>query len=194
MEGAIEQWFLQLVMNADAVLLVLDAASPSVLDELELVREQLAQNRILLGNAPAKHEPEGEVRISVKKTLVVANKSDLNPPKEAMKLLSESLWSGAILVPFSVNEQSAIVRLKMQLFDLLRLVRIYTKAPGKKPDLDKPFVLQRGNTILDVAALVHKDFKANLKSARIWGSGAFDGQYVQRDHVVKDKDIIELHL
>jgi ribosome-interacting GTPase 1 len=193
LEGAIEQWFLQLVMNADAVLLVLDVASPSLLDELEMVIEQLAQNRIILVGTPDKQESTGEERMSAKNTLVVGNKIDVGPP-EAMELLAESLWENATLVPFTAAEENAVDRLRHEIFEMLRLVRIYTKAPGKKPDLDKPFVLQKGSTVLDVAALVHKDFKANLKSARIWGSGAFDGQYVQRDHVVKDRDVIELHL
>ena len=33
-----------------------------------------------------------------------------------------------------------------------------------------------------------------LKSARIWGSGVFDGQAVGRDHILADKDIVELHV
>jgi len=32
-----------------------------------------------------------------------------------------------------------------------------------------------------------------VKSARVWGSGAFDGQTVGRDHVLRDKDVVELH-
>ncbi len=194
MEGATEQWFLQLLMNTDALLLVLDASSPSMLDELEMVKGQLAQHRIFLGEEPAEEKSPGEARTYVKKTLVVANKSDLDPPPEAMELLAESLWGGAIIIPFAAAEESSIERLKRRVFKMLGLVRIYTKAPGKKPDLDRPFVLHEGSTVMDVAALVHKDFRTGLKSARIWGSGAFDGQYVQRDHVVRDKDVIELHL
>ena len=45
-----------------------------------------------------------------------------------------------------------------------------------------------------MAALVHRDFTTNLKSARIWGTGVFDGQSVARDHVLHDKDVVELHL
>ena len=45
-----------------------------------------------------------------------------------------------------------------------------------------------------MAALVHRDFAQNLKSARIWGTGAFDGQTVKRDHVLHDKDVVELHI
>jgi hypothetical protein len=33
-----------------------------------------------------------------------------------------------------------------------------------------------------------------LKSARIWGSGLHDGQTVGREHVLHDKDVVELHM
>jgi ribosome-interacting GTPase 1 len=51
-----------------------------------------------------------------------------------------------------------------------------------------------GSTLVDMAALVHRDFADGLKSARIWGTGVYDGQTVKRDHVLHDKDIVELHL
>ena len=47
--------------------------------------------------------------------------------------------------------------------------------------------------MLQLAEIVHRDFAEKLKSARIWGTGVFDGQTVQRDHVLHDRDIVELH-
>jgi uncharacterized protein len=41
---------------------------------------------------------------------------------------------------------------------------------------------------------VHKDFATNLKFARIWGTEKYDGQMVQRDYVVQEGDVIELHI
>jgi ribosome-interacting GTPase 1 len=46
----------------------------------------------------------------------------------------------------------------------------------------------------DVATLVHKEIAADLRYARLWGRGTFDGQHVGRDHVVADGDIVELHI
>lgn len=51
-----------------------------------------------------------------------------------------------------------------------------------------------GSTVKNAAEDVHKDFKAKLKYAVVWGSGKFDGQRVSQDHVLKDNDIIELHI
>jgi len=84
--------------------------------------------------------------------------------------------------------------LKLKIYQMLDIIRVYTKAPGQKPDLSDPVVLKRGSTLDDAAASVHKDFAAKLKYARIWGSGKHDGVMAKRDHVLEDGDIIELHL
>src|SRR5438445_7506236 len=48
--------------------------------------------------------------------------------------------------------------LRREPYTLLDIVRVYTKAPGKKPDLTAPFTMPRGSTVVEVAATVHKDF------------------------------------
>ena len=42
--------------------------------------------------------------------------------------------------------------------------------------------------------LVHKDIARSLRYARVWGSGVFDGQQVGAEHLLADKDIIEIHM
>ncbi len=46
----------------------------------------------------------------------------------------------------------------------------------------------------DLASKIHKDFLEELKYARVWGKQVYDGQMVQRDHVLQDGDVVELHL
>jgi hypothetical protein len=60
--------------------------------------------------------------------------------------------------------------------------------------MKSPVVLPRGSTVLEMAESIHKDFAHQLKFARIWGSEKFDGQRVQRDYVVQEGDIIEIHI
>jgi len=79
------------------------------------------------------------------------------------------------------------------LFDHLRIVRVYTKVPGKPADHSRPFTIRRGQTVADVARLVHKDVARSLKHARLWGTSGYDGQHVGPEHVLADGDIIELH-
>jgi len=83
---------------------------------------------------------------------------------------------------------------KKQLFEFFDLIRVYTKEPGEKTEMDKPIILKRKSTVLDVAKEIHKDFANKLKFARVWGSSKFPGQRVEKDHILQDKDIVELHI
>ena len=69
----------------------------------------------------------------------------------------------------------------------------YTKTPGRPAERERPFTLRRGQTIEDVARLVHKDLAHTLKYARVWGKSGFGGQQVGREHPVADGDVVELH-
>ena len=98
------------------------------------------------------------------------------------------------VVAISTKEGVDLEELKRAIYQMLNIIRVYTKAPGEKPDFTDPIVLERGSTLEDAAAAVHKDFARKLKYARIWGSGKYDGLMVKRDHVLQDGDVIELHL
>ena len=79
------------------------------------------------------------------------------------------------------------------LFRQLGIVRVYTKAPHRPSDRGPPFTLHRGQTVRDLARLVHKDLEQSLRFARVWGHTGFDGQQVGPDHPMADRDIVELH-
>jgi len=98
------------------------------------------------------------------------------------------------VISISAKEGVGLEELKVAIYQMLNIIRVYTKAPGEKPDFTEPIVLERGSTLENAAAEVHKDFARKLKYARIWGSGKHDGVMAKRDHVLKDGDIIELHL
>jgi ribosome-interacting GTPase 1 len=87
-----------------------------------------------------------------------------------------------------------VERLRQQLFSLLDILRVYSKRPGREADPSAPIILKRRSTVLDLAKEIHKDFVAKLQYAKLWGSGRFDGQRVQRDYILQDGDIIELHM
>jgi ribosome-interacting GTPase 1 len=84
--------------------------------------------------------------------------------------------------------------LKRKFFQDLDIIRVHTKHPGKKVNLDDPMIMKKGSTMKDAAEDVHKDFRQKLKFALVWGSGKFDGQRVSQDHVLQDNDVIELHM
>ena len=76
----------------------------------------------------------------------------------------------------------------------LNLIKIYTKSPGKDKDFP-PVAMKKDSTIKDLAFHIHKDFIRKFRFARVWGSSVkFNGSQVSLNHVLRDEDVVELHL
>jgi len=129
-----------------------------------------------------------------KGVLVVGNKGDLDNASENYRRLSAKYDAQFPLITISAKEGIGLEELKKEIYQALDIIRVYTKAPGRKPDFDEPVVLERGSTLEDAAEAVHKDFRHKLKYALVWGSGKFNGQKVKREHTLEDGDVIELHI
>jgi ribosome-interacting GTPase 1 len=184
-----EPWVFNLIRGCDIGLVVLDASDGDlILDELEELRGLLEEKHLRLVVAAGE---EADERIREIPTGIVLNKVDLAPP-EAVERLEERL-------PFPVCGTSAKTgcgtdALRNRVFEALHIVRVYTKMPGKKPDMTEPYTLAEGSTALDAVGTVHRDFVERLKYVRIWGSGRFEGQQVPADHRLEDGDVVEIHL
>ena len=184
-----ESWVPQAIRCADAVALVVDLGQDEVLEQLTETLAQLEKGKIRVGRETGEL-PRGFVH---KLALLVGNKCDLPRARSNFEILAE-LWKERFrLLAVSAQTGEGLETFRRAVFDLLGIVRVYTKSPGKKIDRSAPFVLPRGATVREVAERVHKDFVGALKFARIWGAGKFDGQMVQRDYIVEDNDVIELH-
>ena len=189
---AIQWWLPPILRQADALLLVVNLAEDPV-SQVAALREQLVGMRITIGD---REEPDMEPDVLTwpKKALLVGAKADLDSDGRNRQSLESEYRAELPIVPVSVTDNGSLDKLKSRLYRLLDIIRVYTKAPGTKPDLTDPVVLPVGATLADAATAVHKDFAAKLRYARIWGSGKHDGVSARRDHVLKDGDIIELHL
>ena len=196
-------WIPTTLQTADAALLVADLADPACVESLQFVIETLAAKKIVLvpgwPGLPGEERAAGDddeiadpflVRLP---TLLVANKCDLDPDPEEVEVLEELLGVRFPAVRVSAETGEGLGEIARFLFRGLGIVRVYSKAPGKDVERERPFTVRRGETVLDVARLVHKDLADSLKFARLWGSGAFDGQQVSADHPVADGDVVELH-
>ena len=193
-------WISSPLQSADACLLVVDIADPEVAQQVEDVVEQLGARRIGLTRTwpadgePADLESEGEDPFGLTlPTLLVGNKSDLDPDGAAdVAALEELLDIDFPAMALSAETGAGLDSLGPWLFRKLGIVRVYTKAPGKAADHTRPFTLRHGETVADVARLVHRGLVDTLKYARLWNA-SHEGQHVGRDHVVADGDVIELH-
>ena len=124
--------------------------------------------------------------------LVVLNKIDTGQPLSLKSI--QKHWGDENIVAISAKNGTGIEELKKILWQKLNLIRIYMKKTGREPDLKEPFVFRKGVTVKDVCHRIHKKMVEDLKFARIWGpSSKFPGQKVGLNHILKDRDIIELH-
>jgi ribosome-interacting GTPase 1 len=184
-----EPQLFNLIRGAELMLLIVDLQTFPI-EQLEESITLLDEARIVPTHL---YDPAEEPRhVTVIPLLIVANKTD-DPAADAdFEVLCELVGGDWPLIPFSATEMRGVDRFKAAVYDALNIIRIYSKPPGRQPDHSAPFVLRKGSTVEEFAAAVHRDFVDNLKSARIWGTGVYDGQMVGRDHVLHDGDIVEL--
>jgi ribosome-interacting GTPase 1 len=185
----VEPELLNLVRRADLVLVLVDLQSYP-LDQLEATVALLEENRIVARHRREQYEPEARL-LSVP-IIVVVNKVDDASWDEEYIVLCELLQEDWPLLPTSASSGRHLEAFRQAIFDALDVIRVYAKPPNREPDYSAPFVLKRGSTVRDFAARVHKDFLHSLKSARIWGSGVYEGQMVGQDHILEDGDVLEL--
>ncbi|MEW5920094.1 MAG: GTPase [Bacillota bacterium] len=196
---------LNTLRGGDLLLLVVDAGSPDCLEQLEEMLSLLILKKVILeknsgGRMEQGDRGEDEDRQGMDlfgrrylPYLVAATKMDLPESTENIKIIRE-LMPELPLTSVSVEGNVALDSLRDAVFHALQIVRIFTKAPGKPPDMETPFVLKKGGTVLDLAYNIHRDFPNRLKNARVWGSARFDGQIVSRDYILEDRDIVELNV
>ncbi len=173
-----QPWLVNLLRSADILLIVVDLGAEP-LNQVETVLQELNRLRI---------EP------MAKSVLVIGNKGDLDNASENYRRLSAEYDAQFPHITISAKEGTGLEELREGIYRALDVIRVYTKAPGRKADFDEPVVLERGSTVADAAEAVHKDFRDKLKYALVWGSGKFNGQKVKREHTLEDGDIIELHI
>lgn len=179
-----------LIRRSDMVILVLDLHS----DPLRHYEESL---HVLEG---LRIFPEGtEIPPDLKKPpflkrmIVLINKVDGTADDEDFEIFLELWESNLTCLPVSAKSGKGLDTLCREIFENAGIIRVFSKIPGKPPDYNQPFVLPRESTLEELAAKIHKDFVTDLKFARIWGESVFDGQMVQRDHVLEDGDVVEIH-
>ncbi len=174
--------------NCDLIAVCIDL-SADVKQQLRTCLDFLESRNLLVDEQTPARDNHGNVL--GKKAICICTKRDIAKP-DAFEILKESR-SPFEFVEVSVKTGAGFDKLPSVLFSLLNIIRIYAKPPGKKPDVNDPFTLPAGSTVMDLATTIHRELAEKLKFARIWGTGVYDGQNVQKNHVLNDKDIIELH-
>lgn len=180
-------WVSGILRYANVLMLVIDLSEgPDI--QTELLIEHITNCEIPILKKGKKESP------NYKPLILVANKSDLPGAEQRLKGLRHEYESAYPIVGISATQKEGIEELRKVIFESSRIIRTYSKEPGKAPDMETPFTLPVGSVVIDLAEMIHKDFIESFKYACIWGSTKFDGQRVQKDYVLHDRDIVEYHL
>ena len=184
----VEPWVFDIIRRADAALVLVDLADDP-LHQLETVEKILADKKIGLAGGI---EPAADWGALVKPCLLAANKLDADLAEDALLLFCEELGDERPVHALSVQQGDGLQETPRLLFELLDVIRVYTRTGGRSAELGDPYTLPRGSTVQDLAERIHKDVAASFKGARIWAEGKYDGQLVQRDYEIQDRDVMEL--
>ncbi len=186
-----ESELFDLIRSADLVLLMINLQADAF-QQLHTSLDILQEHQIPVRRCKKDETPPADTHYPP--LLVVVNKNDSQDFEEDFQVFKALLDEECPLITISARNGRHMVKLKKEIFQRLNLIRVYSKPPGKEPDRTAPFVLKKGSILEELAGRVHKDFLQNLKSARVWGKGVFDGQQVGRDYILQDGDVVELHM
>jgi len=173
-------WFGNMTRKADVIVFVI-GLSDSLDTEFELIMEEVKRYN------PGFDQDNSNI-------VIVINKIDFTEYAKNLEEFESIVGRRYKVVPVSVKNDVNLYYLKEILFKTLGIIRLYSKLPGKKADLEVPFILYKGSTVKNAAERIHKDFVSKLRYAKLWREGSLSGMMVSKDFVLEDKDVIELHL
>jgi ribosome-interacting GTPase 1 len=126
-----------------------------------------------------------------KPAIIVANKLDIEGGAEKLKKLKKYYRDRIKIIGISCKTGERLEALPKKIFNMLKIVRIYTKRSGKNAE-EKPLIFYGEPMVEDVAKEVHSEFVKQFKYARIWGSSNYPGERVGLNYELQDRDVIEI--
>jgi len=191
-EEYLEHWVPSIIRLADMMLLVMDASRDDILDQFEMTTQLLHANKIR--PAALSQAEASDPYWSYLNSLVVVNKIDAPQAGKNFQIFDDLYRDTYRILPASATMPATLEAIKAGIVSSLQIIRVYSKRPGHDPEMNHPFTFRLGSTLLEFANAVHKDFAQHLKFARVWGAQVFEGQRINKDYILQDKDVIELHV
>ncbi|MEM5811950.1 MAG: GTPase [Candidatus Aenigmatarchaeota archaeon] len=84
-------------------------------------------------------------------------------------------------------------KLLKNIIEEAEIIRVFTKPIGKEKE-EKALVLKKGSTVKDLIEKINENWIKSFKFARVFDNTPFSGRRVGLNYLLKDKDIIELHI
>jgi small GTP-binding protein len=177
-------WLFGLYRNGDMLMCVLDGTG-DFLDHYSRIHQALTAHNIFV-----KEHEYGDV----KPMIIVISKCDQFENQNVEKEFQDVHGNDIMVMRVSIVNDEKLSELRSFIFNKLQIIRIYTKKIGHPIKRNEPVVLKIGTTVIDAAEHIHKDFKRNLKFARLWNDRNYNGQRVEKHHVLADEDVVEFHI
>jgi hypothetical protein len=167
------------------------------IDELKEILTKFSHNvKVRLNQPTTKNDVLEAInqRLSYKKAIVIGTKGDCPGSMENYKLLEEKYKDRFPMIAVSAEKDKGKDELRMLIFNALDVIRVYTKEPREKPS-EKPIVLKKGSKISDMVRRLPRVFQEQFKYAKVVGPSAkFDREFVGANHVLQDKDVVQVYL
>ena len=184
-----EGWMGDFMRTSEGTIIVLDSSTEKTLEMTDDLFNAVDSANVFLTGLKDAPPPLGTVP---KKGIIALTKCD-QANRDVVELLRSDFGR-----KFSIIETSVIAGVNKNQFaerlaQTTGYIRVFTKIPGKKADIDEPYIIKKGTTVIELAENVHRDLAETFRFARVWGKNTFDGQRAGREHILHDEDIVELH-
>lgn len=125
--------------------------------------------------------------------IVIINKIDRISERKLKNQINKIKQANWKVIGISAEYGTGLNSLKDIIFEELKLIRVYMKPVGKKPDFDEPLILKQGDTVEDACRKLHRDFKDKFRYANVSGPSAkHDIQKVGLEHFLHDGDLLTI--
>jgi len=196
-QGFSPPWLKGILKEGDALLAVFDLSKEEVNDDIKEFEE-------ILNNWT----------LSEKKIIFLGNKIDLEKAKENLKKIRvPTKWVQYEIKPISCLKRIGLEELKKEIFDLLKIIRVYTKSHNQDlPDFEHPFIVRKNSRLIDLASQIHHNFTFSFKYAKLFGNpppllekmhlgkfhpqkvvGGKKPQIIGKDYILQDGDVVEIY-
>ena len=189
----LEPYLLGYIRSADLILLTVDLGDDDGIEQCADLLKRLGATKT--GLARSSSLDEEDVGRSLTKTFLIFNKIDLPDAEDRIALFREFCPTDFTEFKISTVERTGMEELRDAIYKSMNAVRVYTKSPTQKEaDREHPFTVHQGDTVLDLAGQIHKDYVEKFKFGRVWGEAVHDGTTVKGDYVLHEGDMIEIHV
>jgi len=126
--------------------------------------------------------------------IIIANKAEIPDAAERIEQLKGFVGEEMKILPVSCIANFGLEKLGSEIFEMLDVIRVYTKEPNERFPSKKPFTIRKGSTILDLAKRIHSDFYKQFSYAKVWSKRLrFSPQKVGGTFTLEDGDTVEIH-